>query len=394
MKKNKGASGIDEVSIQDFEIDLKDNLYKLWNRMSSGSYFPCAVRTVEIPKKDGSKRPLGIPTVADRIAQTAVKMILEPKVEPFFHPDSYGYRPKKSAHEALGVARQRCWRYDWVLDVDIKGFFDNLDHTLLMKAVRKHTDSKWALLYIERWLKAPAQKPDGTLTIRDKGTPQGGVISPLLANIFLHYAFDDWMRKNYPHQPFERYADDIVVHCQTLREAESLKQAIGKRLRDCNLELHPQKTNIVYCKQSSRKGEHPNQKFDFLGYTFRPRKVKIWNGDYRVSFTPAVSNDAATAIRRTMKRWRFNRRNSEALHYLAQDANPQLRGWINYYGLYNRDSLHPIFRCLNQALMRWAMRKYKRYRYSKWRTRVFLGRIARYNPKLFAHWEIGFTPTA
>lgn len=394
VKKNKGASGVDEVSIQDFEVNLKDNLYKLWNRMASGSYFPCAVRTVEIPKKDGGKRPLGIPTVTDRIAQMAVKMILEPEVEPHFHPDSYGYRPKKSAHEALGVTRRRCWRYDWVLEVDIKGFFDNLDHTLLMKAVRKHSSSKWVLLYIERWLKAPAQKLDGTLVQRDKGTPQGGVISPLLANIFLHYALDVWMRKNYPHLPFERYADDIVAHCQTLHQAESLKEAIGRRLLECNLELHPQKTNIVYCKQSSRKGDYPNQKFDFLGYTFRPRKVKTRDGYYRVSFTPAVSNQAATAIRRTMKRWRFNRRNSEALEYLAEVANPRLRGWINYYGLYNRESLHPIFHCLNHALSRWAMRKYKRYRNSKWRARRLLERIAKHNPKLFAHWEIGCTPTA
>jgi group II intron reverse transcriptase/maturase len=246
VKSNRGTCGVDGESISDFEVNLKDNLYKIWNRMTSGSYFPPAVRAVEIPKGDGGKRVLGIPTVSDRIAQMVAKTYLEPKLEPHFHEDSYGYRPGKSAIEALGMARQRCWRHDWVLDLDIKGFFDNIDHDLLMRAVKKHTDCAWILLYVERWLKVPSQGVDGVRVNRDKGTPQGGVISPLLANLFLHYALDVWMKKNYPNIPFERYADDAVFHCRTEVEAKSLREAIESRLKECRLELHPEKTKIVY----------------------------------------------------------------------------------------------------------------------------------------------------
>lgn len=275
VKANKGAAGVDGQSIAEFEEDLKDNLFKIWNRMSSGSYFPQQpVRRVDIPKDNGKTRPLGIPTVADRIAQTVVKRYLEPMLEEHFHTDSYGYRPGKSAIEAVGVARQRCWRYDWVLDLDINGFFDNIDHDLLMRAVRKHTDCEWVLLYVERWLKAPAQLEDGSLTNRDKGTPQGGVISPLLANLFLHYAFDLWMKRQYPQIPIERYADDGICHCRSKAEAERLRVAIEKRFAECGLELNLQKTKIVYCKEDGRRGNYPNQKFDFLGFTFQPRRAK------------------------------------------------------------------------------------------------------------------------
>ena len=254
VKANHGAAGVDGQSIAEFEEGLKDNLFKIWNRMSSGSYFPLPVRRVDIPKDSGGTRPLGIPTVADRIAQMVAKRYLEPILEAFFHPDSYGYRPKKSAIEAIGVARQRCWRYDWVLDLDIKGFFDNIDHELLMRAVKKHTDCKWVLLYIERWLKAPVQLEDGSLFHRDKGTPQGGVISPLFANLFLHYAFDMWMQRKYPQIPFERYADDGICHCRSKAEAEGLRVAIERRFAECKLELHLQKTKIIYCKDSNRRG--------------------------------------------------------------------------------------------------------------------------------------------
>ncbi len=274
VKANGGAAGVDEQSIAEFEEDLKNNLYKLWNRMSSGSYIPPPVRRVEIPKDNGGVRPLGIPTVTDRIAQAVVKAYLEPELEKHFHPDSYGYRPKKSGIEAVGVARARCWRYDWVLDLDIAGFFDNLDHELMMRAVRKHTDCKWALLYIERWLKAPARMTDGSLQPREKGTPQGGVISPLLANLFLHYAFDEWMRRNQPSIPFERFADDAICHCKSETQAQWLKERIEQRLAECRLELHPQKTKIVYCKDDDRRENYPNEKFDFLSYTFRPRRSK------------------------------------------------------------------------------------------------------------------------
>jgi len=388
VKQNKGACGVDEVSIQDFERDLEDNLYKLWNRMSSGSYLPPAVRRVEIPKKDGSMRPLGIPTVQDRIAQMVVKMILEPKVEPHFHPDSYGYRPKKSAIEALGVARKRCWRYDWVLDVDIQGFFDNLDHTLLMNAIKKHTDSKWVCLYIERWLKAPGQDEEGILHPKDKGTPQGGVISPLLANLFLHYAFDKWMWERFPAIPFERYADDIVIHCKQKEAAEILKVAITNRLADYKLALNPQKTKLVYCKDSNRAESFPNESFDFLGYTFRPRRVKSHDGTFFVGFTPAVSNESATQMRRTMRKWQLHLRSGSSLERLAKEVNPILRGWIGYYGQYQKSQLNPVFYRLNLRLVKWAMRKYKRLRGHQRRAAHWLGRIARQNPNLFAHWQL------
>jgi RNA-directed DNA polymerase len=274
VKANHGAAGVDGESISDFEEDLKDNLYKIWNRMSSGSYFPPPVRTVEIPKKSGGKRLLGIPTVSDRTAQMVVKRYLEPVLEPHFHKDSYGYRPGKSAIQAVEVTRRRCWRYDWVLEFDIKGLFDNIDHALLMRAVRKHTRCKWILLYIERWLKAPFEKEDGTLVERTKGTPQGDVISPLLANVFLHYVFDKWMERRYPQNPFCRYADDGVVHCRSKVEALQLKGVLEARFRQCNLELHPEKTRVVYCKDDDRRGNYSHTSFDFLGFTFRPRRSK------------------------------------------------------------------------------------------------------------------------
>ena len=394
VKANQGAAGVDAESVADFEKDLKDNLYKIWNRMSSGSYLPPPVRMVAIPKAGGGQRMLGIPTVSDRIAQMVAKIYLEPLVEPQFHPDSYGYRPGKSAIEAVGVTRQRCWRYNWVLDLDIKGFFDNLDHELLMRAVRKHTDCKWLLLYIERWLQAPAQLTDGTLVPRQKGTPQGGVISPLLANLFLHYAFDVWMRRTYPQNPFERYADDVVVHCKTEAAAGELRRAIAGRLAQCKLELHPEKTKMVYCKDDDRRGNYPNEKFDFLGFTFRPRRSKSRWGKFFISFSPAVSAKAAKIMRRTMRSWRVHLRSDMALDDLSRMFNPVLRGWINYYGSYYKSALYPILRQLDRALTRWAMRKFKKLRGHQRRATHWLGHIARRESNLFAHWRLGVRPAA
>lgn len=388
VKANQGAAGVDGQSIAEFEEDLKDNLFKIWNRMSSGSYFPPPVRRVDIPKDNGGKRPLGIPTVADRIAQTVVKRYLEPILEEHFHPDSYGYRPKKSAIEAIGVARQRCWRYDWVLDLDLKGFFDSIDHGLLMRAVRKHTDCKWVLLYIERWLKAPVQSEDGSLIHRDKGTPQGGVISPLLANLFLHYAFDTWMQRQYPQILFERYADDGICHCRSKTEAEGLQVAIERRFAECGLELNLQKTKIVYCKDSNRRGDYPEQKFDFLGYAFRPRIAKERSGQFFVSFIPAISNKASKSLRDTMRRWRLHRRTDKSLDELAQMFNPVLRGWINYYGSFYRSALYRTFQPLNNILAQWATRKYKRLKRHKRRACQWLQCIMHRQPSLFAHWRL------
>lgn len=392
VKARGGAAGVDEVTIEDFEKRLPDNLYKIWNRMSSGSYQAPAVRMVEIPKKQGGKRQLGIPTVSDRVAQMVVKMYLEKEVEPYFHEDSYGYRPGKSAIDAVGVARERCWRYDWVLDMDIKGFFDNINHELMMKAVKKHTEEKWIHLYIERWLKAPVEMEDGRVMRREKGTPQGGVISPLLANLYLHYAFDEWMKRNHGAVKFERYADDIVVHCLSLEEAERLKKAIGERLRECGLELHAEKTKIVYCKDSNRKGEHRNEKFNFLGYTFRSRSSRNRKNQLFVSFSPAVSDEAMKAMRAKIKGWKLQMRSGKEMADIAKVINPILKGWINYYGRYHISELRKVFNCLNKRLVKWAKRKYKRLRNNWQRATRWTKQVYERNPKMFAHWQIGIQP--
>ena len=387
VRANQGAAGVDEQSITEFEGDLVNNLYKLWNRMASGSYFPPPVRRVEIPKEQGGVRALGIPTVSDRIAQMVVTRYLEPIVEKIFHPDSFGYRPGKSAIEAVGVARRRCWRYAWALHLDITRCFDTIDRSLLMRAVRKHTDCPWVLLYIERWLAAPVQLPDGSLIHPEKGVPQGAVISPVLSNLFLHYAFDVWMARHQAGIPFERYADDALCHCASREHAERLKAALTQRLADCGLALHPQKTRVVYCKDSLRRGTYPEQQFDFLGFTFRPRKSKDRFGRYFTNFTPAVSTQAAKRMRHTMRRWAVHRRSDKSLDDLARMCNPVLRGWLHYYGSYYRSALHPTLRHLDTRLVRWAMRKYKRLRGHHRRARHWLQRVARTQPELFAHWQ-------
>lgn len=388
VKANRGAAGVDEQSIEAFEQRLKDNLYQLWNRLSSGSYFPPPVKRVEIKKRDGGVRPLGIPTVADRIAQAVVKAALEPEVEKHFHPDSYGYRPRKSALDAVGVARQRCWRYAWTLDLDIRAFFDTIPHDLLLRAVYKHTSCAWVRLYLERWLKAPVQRDDGTLEPRERGTPQGSVVSPLLANLFLHYAFDRWMATYHPDIPFERYADDILCHCRSEAQARQVWRALAQRLADCGLELHPQKTRIVYCKDADRRGHYPQETFDFLGYTFRPRRSKNRWGKYFVNFSPAVSNTAAKAIRHTIRDWRLNCRVDKQIDDLARMFNPIIQGWIQYYGRFYPSALYPTFRQLDRCLARWAMAKYKRLRRHRRRAEHRIQAIRRRHPRLFAHWRL------
>jgi RNA-directed DNA polymerase len=394
VKANQGASGVDAESIVDFERNLKDNLYKIWNRMSSGSYFPPPVRTVEIPKKSGGKRLLGIPTVSDRVAQMVAKLYFEPMVEPYFHQDSYGYRPGRSAIQAIGITRKRCWQYNWVLEFDIKGLFDNIDHELLMLAVRKHTDCSWIILYIERWLKAPFQQEDGTMVERTKGTPQGGVISPVLANLFLHYAFDKWMERNYPQLPFCRYADDGVVHCHTEAEALAVKEALRVRFGECKLEMHPEKTRIVYCKDEDRRGNYPNTSFDFLGFTFRPRRSKNKRGKFFINFSPAMSNKAGKAMRQKTRDWKLHLRSDKSLEDLSRMFSPVVRGWINYYGSFYKSAMYPTLRHLNRTLVRWATWKYKRLRRHRRRAEYWLGRIAQRQPELFPHWKMGIKPTA
>lgn len=388
VKVNRGAAGVDEQSIEDFEEDLSGNLYKIWNRMCSGSYFPPPVLRVEIPKDNGTGvRPLGIPTVSDRIAQTVCKNYLEPILEAIFDEDSYGYRPDRSAKEAIAMTRTRCWRYDWVLELDIRSFFDNLNHELLLRAVRHHTDCEWVLLYVERWLTASVQLKDGSQLARDKGTPQGGVVSPLLSNLFLHYVFDRWMRKQVPEIPFERYADDGVCHCKTLAQAQQLLAALTQRFAECHLELHPQKTRVVYCKDDDRRGHYPDHSFDFLGYTFRPRRSKNRLGKHFINFSPAVSNKAAKAMRSKMRSWSLHNKSDKSLEDLARMFNPVIQGWINYFDKFYKAAIYPTLRHLDRYLVRWAKRKYKKlYRHHR-RAEEWLARIAKARIGLFAHWK-------
>ena len=392
VKSNRGAAGVDEQSIERFEADLLRNLYKIWNRMSSGSYFPPPVRAVSIPKKSGGERILGVPTVADRVAQTVVKQVIEPILDPIFLADSYGYRPNKSALDAVGVTRQRCWKYDWVLEFDIKGLFDNIDHELLLRAVRKHITCKWALLYIERWLKAPMVQEDGTIVERSRGTPQGGVVSPILSNLFMHYTFDLWMARTHPELPWCRYADDGLVHCRTEHEAEALKVRLQARLTECHLEMHPTKTKIVYCKDRHRTGKYANVKFDLLGYCFRPRLVRrIRDNALFCGFNPAVSPSALKAMQEAIRDLNIWHQTQLSLQDIAQQLNPLLRGWIQYYGRYGPSALYPLLRYVNRKLVAWVMRKFKRFQGHKTQASQFLQRLAADGVDLFVHWQIGMT---
>ena len=388
VQANGGVPGVDTVSVERFADNERDNLYKLWNRMSSGSYFPGPVRAVEIPKDHGAGvRVLGVPNTVDRIAQSAAAMLLEEKLEPIFHRDSYGYRPGRSAHEALAVTRQRCWRKDWVLDIDVRAFFDSVPHDLLLKAVAHHTNERWVLLYIERWLTAPMQMPDGTLAAREKGTPQGSPISPLLANLFMHYAFDKWMDREHPGSPFERYADDVVIHCDTEAKALHLWAVLAERLGSLGLELHPEKTKVVYCKDTNRRGTSEHTSFDFLGYTFRGRFL-IGRQGFFVGFSPAMSAQAKKAKGKQIRDWHLNRRIGTDLSGLAWDINAQVRGWINYYGAFYRSELYSIAARIDEHLVRWAMRKFKRLRGKPHLAWDRLRAEKQRNPRLFAHWHL------
>jgi RNA-directed DNA polymerase len=390
VKANAGSAGVDEESLDDFGGNLKGNLYKLWNRMTSGSYMPPPVKGVAIPKKSGGQRMLGIPCVADRVAQAVVKLAFEPIVEKIFLPDSYGYRPNKSAHDAIGITRQRCWNYDWVIEFDIKGLFDNIRHDLLLNAVQRHTQCKWILLYIERWLKAPMVMPDGILKPRDKGTPQGGVISPVLSNLFLHYVFDKWMAINHKGNLWCRYADDGLVHCKLHSEAQALLGMLEQRFKECGLELHPEKTKIVYCKDSKRIEDYPDKEFTFLGFTFCSREAmnqytkKVFNG-----FQPAVSKVALKAMRKQVKlQWRLHLHSEISLEGLALKYNPVIRGWIQYYGKFYKTELSSLANYINLRLVKWARRKYKSLKIHKQNAYDWLVRVFKANPTLFEYWKL------
>jgi RNA-directed DNA polymerase len=388
VKGNKGAPGIDGVSLAEFEKGLKDNLYKVWNRMSSGTYFPPPVMAVEIPKPHGGgTRVLGVPTVADRIAQTVAAARLEKAVEPVFHPDSYGYRPGKSQLDAVAACRERCWKRNWVIDLDVRKFFDSVRWDLIVKAVEKHADheTRWIVLYVKRWLAAPLQHPDGTLQQRDRGTPQGSAISPVLANLFMHYAFDTWLERVFPVVEFERYADDAVVHCISEYQARKVLAALGERMSEVGLELHPGKTRIVYCEDSSRRGSAEHTSFTFLGFTFRPRRARRKDGVQFTSFLPAISKDALKKISAEIRSWRLHRRVSSDGGEIARLINPKTRGWMAYYGAFYRSALYPVLRRINTCLMRWVMNKYKKWRTWKKATRALMEAAAT-RPQYFAHW--------
>jgi RNA-directed DNA polymerase len=392
VKANRGAAGVDDETIAMFEQNLSGNLYKLWNRMSSGSYFPPPVKQVEIPKAKGGTRKLGIPTVSDRIAQTVVKLMIEPILDPIFLGDSYGYRPGKSAKQAIAVTRKRGWQYDWIVEFDIKAAFDQIDHTLLMKAVRRHIKEGWLLLYIERWLTAPFETADGATLPRTQGTPQGGVISPILMNLFMHYAFDSWMKRTYPQCPFARYADDAVVHCRSQAQAEAVMRSIALRLEECGLTMHPEKSSIVYCKDSNRTAPYPNVQFTFLGFTFRPREAL--NNRYNrrfTSFLPAVSSGALKRMRQMVRDWRIHRRTSSSLEDLAQQCNPIIQGWWNYYGAFYQRSMLELFHYVDNKLEQWARRKYKTLSQNKRRGGQWLRKMKMVAPGMFIHWRVVVT---
>jgi len=388
---NKGAPGVDKENIHAYQSNLRDNLFVLWNRMSSGSYHPKAVRQVLIPKEDGTNRPLGIPTVTDRIAQTAVKLLLEPRMEELFHDSSFGYRPGKGAIDAVRKAREHCWKIDWVVDLDIRGFFDSIDHELMMRAVEKHVPESWVKLYIRRWLTNEIVLEDGQTVTCLMGTPQGAVISPLLANLYLHYAFDAWMQRQYPNIPFERYADDIVCHCQSEQQAKSLLVQLDERLKQCKLELHPKKTQIVYCKDGKRRKVFSTTRFDFLGFSFHARTTQDRQGNLFTGFNPGVSRKALKRMNLKIKDLNFTRNTQLTLKEIALQLNPMIRGWIAYYGHFYPEPLKRFLVRIELRLGSWARNKYKRLRRHKRRSWNWLKQYRASYPNLFVHWGYLFS---
>jgi len=393
VRSNQGSAGVDQISMEEFDAERSKRLYKLWNRMASGSYFPPPVKEVEIPKKDGKIRKLGIPTIGDRVAQMVVKEYLEPRFEQIFSPHSYGYRPNRNAHQALESVRSNCKKTDWVIDLDIKGFFDNIDHGKLLLAIEKHVSEKWCILYINRWLQMPVQTKSGELVHKQgKGTPQGGVISPLLANLFLHYAMDKWLEQTHPTVSYVRYADDAILHCRNKAQAEEVLETLKERMQSCGLELHPEKTKIVYCKDYRRQENHETVKFDFLGYSFQPRStMSKRTGKLFLGFDCAISIGSKKRIADKMKELNIDHLSHKSIVGVAKFLEPYIRGWINYYGRFRLTALKPIFQLLREYLIKWARKRYKRYKTRLNKAYDWLKRIKEQFPNLFHQWKLGFS---
>jgi group II intron reverse transcriptase/maturase len=386
VRENRGAPGVDGQSIVAFEERLEDNLYKVWNRMSAGSYFPPPVKAVEIPKAGGGTRTLGVPTIADRVAQTVAANRIGTVTEKFFHADSYGYRPGRGAHDALAVARERCWEFDWVLEFDIRAFFDSVPHDLVVRAVEALRLPAWVLLYVKRWLTAPVVMPDGEARARERGTPQGSAVSPVIANLFLHWALDTWMDREFPDCPFERYADDGLIHCKSQARARQVLAALGQRMRDVGLELHPGKTRIVYCRDSRRRQRWDGPvSFDFLGYAFRPRDSMGKNGRF-TGFDLAVSPKAVKRMSETVTGWQLHRLTAFTWEQLAGWIGPVIRGWMAYYGRFRHSELHPLLSRINYHVQEWIRAKYRRLRPFKAMKRAW-NRITAQMPGLLPHWR-------
>jgi group II intron reverse transcriptase/maturase len=391
VKKAGGGAGIDNVSLKQYEENLSSNLYKLWNRMTSGTYFPQPVKQVAIPKAGGGMRNLGIPTVNDRIAQTVVRLSMEAELDKAFVPESFGSRPGKSAHQAIEQCRRNCWQYDWAVDIDLKAYFDTIDHQLLMKAVRKHARQNWEVLYIERWLKAPVQQVNGVIVAKGEcGIPQGGSISPLLSNLFLHYGLDLWLKREFPRIPFERYLDDCIIHCKTKRQANFVVSRLKRRLDEIKLALNEEKTKICYCLDAKRRmhKEEPQVVFTFLGFDFKPRAMRRKTGGFALNFTPAVGRKAQKKLRDNLRKTGLARRTDITVEYLAATWSPIIRGWTNYFGQFRPSAMQWTLHLINRQIVGWLCRKYRL------RTRAAQRRLLRTvqeKPNLFPHWALGVT---
>ncbi len=393
VRSNQGSAGVDQISMEEYDAERSKHLYKLWNRMASGTYFPPPVKEVEIPKKDGKVRKLGIPTISDRVAQMVIKEYLEPRFEQIFSPHSYGYRSGKNAHQALSAVRENVRMLDWAIDLDIKGFFDNIDHEKLMLALKKHVNEKWCLMYIERWLQTPVQTITGELVAKHgKGTPQGGVISPLLANLFLHYAMDKWLEQTHSAVRYVRYADDAILHCKSKEQADYVLRNLNKRMRQCGLELHPDKTKLVYCRDYRRQGEYSNVKFDFLGYSFQPRTAKSKrDGALYLGYDCAISISSKKRIAEKIRELDIDHLTHKSIVGVAQFLEPYIRGWINYYGKFRLWEMNTVFQLLRRRLVMWARKRYKRYKTSINRAYKWLERVKEQYPTLFYQWRVGFS---